>query len=119
ENVGLAEDEVLLALERDFGAAVLPVEDLVADLDVHGDAIAVLEASGSDCDDLTLLRLFLGGVGDVEPAPHLLGFLERLDDYTIGQGRYFGARSGLCCHGGDLLSVRAVPVSLALITSEC
>jgi hypothetical protein len=34
---------------------------------------------------LTLLRLLLRRVGDVQPAAHLLGLLERADDDPIGQ----------------------------------
>ena len=42
KHVGLAEDEVVLALHLDLGTAVLGEDDLVADLDVEGDQIPVL-----------------------------------------------------------------------------
>ena len=42
EHVAGAEDEVLLAGVLDLGAAVLAVDDLVADADVERDAVAVV-----------------------------------------------------------------------------
>ena len=63
------EDQVVLALVADLGAAVLAVDDDVADGDVHGDEVAGLAATaGADGDDFTLLGLFLGGVRDDETA---------------------------------------------------
>src|SRR5438876_196502 len=47
EDVAAREDEVLLALHLDLGAPVLRVDDLVADLDVEGDPLPVLEPAGS------------------------------------------------------------------------
>ena len=47
----------------DLGAAVLRVDDRVADLDVDRDAVAlVVDAAGADSEDGALLRLLLGGV---------------------------------------------------------
>ncbi len=46
----------------------------------------LLEAAGADGDDLALLRLFLGGVGDVESAAHLLGLFERLTTTRSARG---------------------------------
>src|SRR5699024_8709757 len=66
EHVAGRQDEVLLALVADLGAAVLAVDDDVALGDVDGDAlVAVLvPPAGADGDDGALLRLLLGGVGD-------------------------------------------------------
>ena len=51
-----------------------------------GDARAVvLDLAGADGDDLALLRLFLGGVGDDDPADLLFAFLEALDDDAVVQ----------------------------------
>src|SRR5699024_4931106 len=67
EDVARGEDQVLLALVLDLGAAVLRVDDLVPLLDVHGDTVAVLvEAALADRDDGALLGLLLGGVRDDE-----------------------------------------------------
>src|SRR5579859_6624867 len=43
EQVGFADDEVVLAVELDFGAGVLGKQHFVAGLDVHFDALAVIE----------------------------------------------------------------------------
>src|SRR4051812_40118840 len=65
EDVAGGEDEVLLAVVLHLGAAVLAVDDLVADGDVQRDAVAVVvDAAGTDRLDLALLGLLLGGVGD-------------------------------------------------------
>src|SRR6185436_17813848 len=47
EDVAGRQDQVLVALDLDLGAAVLGVDDLVADRDVEGDAGPVLEATGA------------------------------------------------------------------------
>src|SRR5215831_4236724 len=87
QNVRGFDNHYLFALERDVGAAVLPVEDLVPNLDVHRDPAALLETSGADGNDLTLGGLFLGGVGDVEPAAHGLRLVVRDDDDPVLEGR--------------------------------
>src|SRR5689334_1022782 len=48
EDVAGREDEVLLVVVLDLGAAVLAVDHDVADLDVERQALAVLEAAGAD-----------------------------------------------------------------------
>src|ERR1044071_5809668 len=63
EDVLLADDEELVVLELELGPRVLPVEDLLPDLDVHRDALALgVEGAGADGQDLALLGLLLGGV---------------------------------------------------------
>src|SRR5438132_9453521 len=101
EHIGLAKDQQLFGVDGDFGTAVLPVENLVPDLELHRDADILLIASGADSDDLALLRLFLGGVGNKETAAHLLRVLERPDDDAIGEGSDLGA--GLCFCGHSWL----------------
>jgi len=64
ENVGLAQDQQVLAVDDDLGAAVLRVQDLVALGHVERDALAVVvELAVADRQDLALLRLLLRGVG--------------------------------------------------------
>ena len=70
EHVASVEDEQVFAGRADLGAAVLRVDDDVADADVHWDDLAGLvgtlaRASG---EDFTLLGLLLGGVGDDQTA---------------------------------------------------
>src|SRR5687768_13559928 len=98
EDVALAENQELLAVDRDFGAAVLPVKDLVADLEVHRDSLALLEAAGADGDDLALLRLLLRGVRDIETTAHLLGLFQCLDDDAISQRADLRRSGALCGH---------------------
>src|SRR6266566_2534353 len=64
EDVPGGQDEVLVTLHLDLGAPVLGVDDLVPDLHVEGDPLAVLEPARAHRDDLALLRLLLRGVRD-------------------------------------------------------
>src|SRR6266513_193947 len=98
EDVGFTGDEQLLTIDGDLGAAVFSVQHLVADLDVHGDALVLLEAPGTNGDDLALLRLLFRGIRDVEPAAHLLRFLQRLDDDAISQRCDLHTRGALRGH---------------------
>src|SRR5215207_11177567 len=71
QDVGLAQNEQRFAIDRDFGAAVPPKQDLVADLHFHRDAFALLKPPGADGENLALLRLLLGSVRDEEAAAGL------------------------------------------------
>src|ERR687892_633243 len=86
QDVPGRQDQVLLAFYLDLGAAVLRVQDPVADLDVHGDPGAVLEPPGTDCHDLALLGLLLGRVRDHDPRHGGLLLLTRLDHDPVVQG---------------------------------
>src|SRR3546814_5400513 len=67
EHVAGREDEQLLAAVLHLGAAVLAVDDLVADLDVERHTVAVVvDAARTDRKDLALLGLLLRGVWDDE-----------------------------------------------------
>src|SRR3954467_4820835 len=84
EDVARAEDEELVAAVLDLGAAVLAVDDLVTDLDVERDAVAVVvDATGADRQDLTLLGLLLGGVRDDQAGGGGLLSLDLLDDDAV------------------------------------
>ena len=88
EDVAGVEDQHVLTVDRDLGAAVLAVHDLVADLHVDGDQLAgglgaLARAYGQD---LALLRLLLGGVGDDQAARRGLFGLAGLDDDPILEG---------------------------------
>ena len=56
EHVRLAQDEEILALDLDLGAAVLRVQDLVALGDVERDALVAIlvPLALTDCEDLAL-----------------------------------------------------------------
>src|SRR5215207_8507569 len=68
EHVARGEDQQILAVVLDLGAAVLRVQDLVADADVERDALlaGVVPPAVTDSEDLALLRLLFGGVRDDE-----------------------------------------------------
>jgi hypothetical protein len=88
EDVRLAEHQQILAVERDLGAAVLAVEDLVALGDVERDALlaVLVEPALADGDDLALLRLLLGGVGEHDATRGGGLLLDRPHDQPIAQG---------------------------------
>src|SRR6266567_4178972 len=71
--VGFLDQDDLFLLQLDLRAGVLPVHDPVADLQLHRDPLALFQPAGPDRDDLTLDRLLLGCVRDVETTFHLLG----------------------------------------------
>src|SRR5688500_13189979 len=99
EQVAGGEDEVVLAAVLDLGAAVLRVDDHVADVHVERDAVAVVvDAAGAHGDDGALLGLLLGGVRDDQTGGGgglgLVGLdhdpvLQRLDA-DLGSGRHVG-----------------------------
>src|SRR5581483_6186309 len=86
EDVARGQDQVLLARDLDLGAAVLRVEDLVPDLHVQRDPLPVLEPARAHRDDLPLLGLLLGRVGNHDPGRGGLLLLARLDDDPILEG---------------------------------
>src|SRR5919107_4087194 len=88
EDVALAENEQLLALHLDLGAAVLAVEHLVALGDVERDALlaVVVVATVADRQYQALLRLLLRGVGEDDAARGRLLLLDRPHDQPIAQG---------------------------------
>src|SRR3954467_9364774 len=63
EDVATGQDEQVVAVDGDLGAAVLRVQDDVALLDVERAVAALVIAppARTDGDDLALLRLLLGG----------------------------------------------------------
>src|SRR4029079_1823769 len=84
QNFVLAHDEVVLTIELDLLAGVLAEQNEVARFDVQGNALAViLHLAVAGGDDLALLRFFLGGVGDDDPADFLFAFLEALNNESV------------------------------------
>ena len=72
QDVGLLHDQEVLAIDLDFGARPFAEQDDVASLDIERDQLAAFVARAwADGDDLAFLRLFLGSVGNDDPA---LGF---------------------------------------------
>src|SRR5215213_3703705 len=107
-DVRLLHDQQLVAVELDLGAGPLAEQHPVADLDAHRNQVALLAAgAGADGQDLALHGLFLGGVGDDQPALGLRLLLDALDDDAVVQ------RSELHGAGPPLAGF------LALWTNEC
>ena len=88
QHVTAGEDEQVLAVEGDLGAAVLRVDDGVAHLDVERDELAggLGTTAGADGEDLALLGLLLGGVGDDQAGGGGLFGLAGADDDPVVEG---------------------------------
>src|SRR5829696_5093993 len=87
QDVRLAQDEQVLAVDLDLRPAVLRVQDLVALGHVERHALTVVvELAVADGEDLALLGLLLGGVGKDETGCGRLLFLDRPDDQAIAEG---------------------------------
>src|SRR5215472_15521849 len=85
-DVGLFHDDQLLAVELDLGAGPLAEQHPVAGLDIHRHELAILAASPrANRDNFPLHRLFLGRIGDDDPAFGLILFLHALDHHAIMQ----------------------------------
>src|SRR6266567_7364528 len=83
-EVAFLHDQVLDAVELDFGPRPFSEEHPVAHLDVDGDELAGLVASARAYgDDFALLRFFLGRVWNDDAACRLLLGLDALDDDAV------------------------------------
>src|SRR5664279_2396373 len=114
ENVLLAHDEHVLAVDLELGAGVLRVQDLVADGDVHLLARPVLEdPARSDRESRPFLGLLLRGVRQDNPALGDLFARRRLDDDPIAERPELcrlglgGQRVTLLCNAGCASAGRA------------
>src|SRR3954447_22305649 len=86
-DVGLLHDQELLTTELHLGARPLAEQDAVAGLDVERAQLAlVVQRAGADGDDLTLLRLLLGGVGDEDATRGLLFGRHAANENAVMQG---------------------------------
>ena len=73
-----------LAVDSDVLPRGLPEEAGRPGLDVEGQHLAVvLRLAFAGGDDLALLGLFLGSVGDDDPADALLSFVQTLDNDPV------------------------------------
>jgi hypothetical protein len=78
---------VLLTFELDLGTRVLAEEDAVADLQLEGADLAVLQDLAiANREDLSLERFLLGGVGDDDASLGLFFFFHALHDDAVRQG---------------------------------
>src|SRR5205814_10508666 len=97
QHLFLTHDEVLVAVNLDFLAGVLAEQDDVARLDVERRDLAVLfDFALASGDDLALLGLFLGGIGDDDPADFLFAFFEALNNDAVVQRSDVHALYSVC-----------------------
>ena len=76
--------QILLAVDLDLVATELTVDDNIANLDVHGDALTlVVDLAGAHGNDGAALRLLLSVAGDVQTRGGLLLGLVGLDQDAI------------------------------------
>src|SRR5678809_1496768 len=103
EDVVLAQDQVLGAVDLDLVARVLGEQDLVARLHLQLAQAAVLDdLAVADGDDQGLLGFLLRRVRDVEPAGGLVLFLDALDENAVVERSDLHGRSPVsfsCCAG--------------------
>src|SRR6266540_888152 len=88
KNVLFGQNQILDVVDLVLGAAVLGEQHLVASLDVHRHAPAVVvQAALADGQDGTFHRaLFAGRVGQEDPALGLRLAVRRLDHHAVSQG---------------------------------
>src|ERR1700758_5317956 len=86
QDVVLAQDEVLLALDLHLAAGILAEQDFVASLHVRSQQLTLLgHLALAHRHDLAFLRLFLGGVRDNDSSLGFFLFLDALDQNAIAQ----------------------------------
>src|SRR6266403_1546525 len=94
EDVVLAHDQVRLIVDLDFCAAVFRNENLVPFLHGEIDFLAVVvDFTGTKSDDFALLRFFLCGIGNNDPALFHFLLFNRLHQHPVPERFYIN-----CCH---------------------
>ena len=84
ENLVLAHDQQLFAVDLDLRTGVLAKQNAVAGLNIQRltrSVFFVLSRSGSD--HFAFLRFLFGAVGDDDAAAHLLAFFNPLHDHAV------------------------------------
>src|SRR5882724_12622253 len=94
EDVVLAHDQVGFVFDLDFGAAVFRDQHLVTFLHGEIDFLAVVvDFTGAKSDDFALLRFFLCGIGNNNPALFYFLLFNRLHQHPISERFHID-----CCH---------------------
>src|SRR6266536_3313995 len=89
-DVAFLHDQVLDAVDLDFGARPLAEQHAVAGPDVDRDELSgLVAAAGTDRDDLALLRLFLGLIRDDDAAGRLRVGVDSANDHAVVKGAKF------------------------------
>jgi hypothetical protein len=98
EDVGFVDDEVVLAIDFDFGAAVFGDEDFVALL--HGeesaDVFAFVVLAGAESDDFCLLGLLLCRVRKEDAASGFFFAAAALNKHSTAQRGDRGSHTDVC-----------------------
>src|SRR5215467_14887305 len=85
-NVGLLHDQKVLIVDFDFGARPLAKQHAIADVDIDRDELAgFVTSAGAHREDFALGGLFLGGVGNDDPALGLFLSIDTLDHDSVMQ----------------------------------
>src|SRR5436305_7537725 len=94
KDVVLTHDQVRLVVDLDFGAAVFRNENLVSFLHGEIDFLAVVvDFTGAESDDFALLRFFLCGIGNNDPALFHFLLFNRMHQHPIAERFHID-----CCH---------------------
>src|SRR5436853_5757253 len=84
QNVAFLHDDEILTVDLHLGARPFAEQDLVAGLDIERRDLALVGlGAAADCDDFAFLRLFLGGVGDDDPARGFFLGLDTADEDSV------------------------------------
>src|SRR6476620_7038239 len=84
QNVAFLHDDEVFTVDFDFGTRPFAEQDLVAGLDVQRSDLAfVALGPAADSDDCAFLWLFLGGIGDNDPARGLLVSLDTANENAV------------------------------------
>ena len=90
ENLVFAQDQVLLAVQLDFGSRILAEENAVARLHFKRKYLArLVSLAGTGRDNFRFLGLLFRGVGNDDSSPNRLLFFDSLDQYAIMQRSHF------------------------------
>src|SRR5207247_6054152 len=86
KDVVLAHDQVRLVVDLDFGTAVFRNENFVSFLHGEIDFLAVVvDFTGAKSDDFALLRFFLRGIGNNDPALFHFLLFNRMHYYSLSE----------------------------------
>src|SRR5690606_7318029 len=105
QDVARRQDQILLVVVLDLGAAVLGVQHLVTDRYIKRNPLrtGVVPLAGTDSEDLALLRLLLRSVRDDETGLRGLLYVERPDQYPVverlDRDRHLLTSPFAGCHG--------------------
>src|SRR6266478_5349276 len=94
EDIVLAHDQVRLIVDLDFSAAVFRDQHLVAFFHGEFDLLALfVHLARAESDDFALLRFFLRGIRNNDPALFCFRLFNRLHQHSISERFYIN-----CCH---------------------